>query len=182
VNLQRWFLLVGFLFIILFLVSAFFMMKEPKYSREGLYPPVEQATQQLIQQMKARGILIKITEDFRSFAKQDQLYAQGRSLPGPIVTYARGGESFHNYGLAIDFALVDPQTKKLSWDLRRDRNKNGQADWQEVVQVAKQLGFAWGGDWTGFKDRPHLEMTFGQSIYELKYKLKLNNWFRSIVR
>lgn len=155
-------------------------MEEPKYSSQGLYSPVKQATQQLIQQMKAKGILIKITEGFRSFDRQNHLYEQGRTAPGPIVTYARGGESYHNYGLAIDFALVDPTTKKLSWDLRRDDNKNGEADWQEVVQAAKKLGFAWGGDWKGFKDRPHLEMTFGQSIFELQFKLKLRHWLQSI--
>lgn len=180
-KLQRWLLIIGFLFIILFFVSAFFIMREPKYSNEGLYPPVRQATQQLIQQMKEKGIMIKITEGFRSFDKQNILYEKGRTVPGPIVTYARGGESYHNYGLAIDFALIDPKTKKLSWDIQRDDNNNGQADWQEVVQAAKQLGFAWGGDWIGFKDRPHLEMTFGQSVFELKYKRKIRNWIRSII-
>lgn len=39
----------------------------------------------------------------RLFEEQDALYAQGRTTPGPIVTAASGGLSFHNYGLASDW-------------------------------------------------------------------------------
>jgi peptidoglycan L-alanyl-D-glutamate endopeptidase CwlK len=42
----------------------------------------------------------------RTFAEQDGLYAQGRSKPGAIVTNAKGGQSYHNYGLAIDIVLI----------------------------------------------------------------------------
>ena len=37
-----------------------------------------------------------IAECYRSPERQDELYKQGRSKPGPIVTYKRGGESKHN--------------------------------------------------------------------------------------
>ncbi len=39
-----------------------------------------------------------------------------------------------------------------------DGNQNGKSDWLEVVEIAKTLGFEWGGDWKRFKDYPHLEM------------------------
>ena len=41
----------------------------------------------------------------RSFKEQEALYAQGRSLPGKIVTQAKAGLSYHNYGIAIDIVL-----------------------------------------------------------------------------
>lgn len=47
---------------------------------------------------------------FRSGAVQDALYAQGRTTPGPIVTNAKGGQSAHNYGLAIDvYPIINGQ-------------------------------------------------------------------------
>ncbi|MFD1424307.1 M15 family metallopeptidase [Laceyella tengchongensis] len=147
-----------------------------QYSVTGLHPQVAQAKEQLIENCRKRGIHIQITEGFRSFAKQDRLYAKGRTEPGRVVTYAQGGESYHNYGLAVDFALYDPKRKRLSWDVEKDGNGNGVPDWEEVVQEAKALGFAWGGDWKGFKDYPHLEMTFGQSIVELMLAKRWREW------
>lgn len=105
----------------------------------------------LIQQSHARGVPIVITQGLRTIAEQNALYAQGRSKPGPIVTNAKGGTSYHNYGLAFDFALLLPNGTSLSWDINRDGDKDKTADWQEVVQEAKRLGLEWGGDWTSLK-------------------------------
>lgn len=132
-----------------------------------LNPIVKDRTDQLIQQAAKKGIVVVITDSFRSAEDQDRLYQQGRTAEGNIVTNAKGGESFHNYGLAIDFALETP-SGDVVWDCEYDRNENGKEDWTEVVQMAKALGFKWGGDWKGFKDYPHLEMNFGLTIADLQ--------------
>nr|WP_310261415.1 M15 family metallopeptidase [Fictibacillus barbaricus] len=131
-------------------------------------PIVAEKRDQLIQRAAQKGINIVITDDFRSAEEQDKLYARGRTDKGTIVTHVEGGESYHNYGLAIDFALL-LKDGTVVWDLKRDDNKNGKSDWMEVVTIGKELGFEWGGDWYGFKDYPHLEMDFGLSIRELQY-------------
>ncbi|WNB94038.1 M15 family metallopeptidase [Bacillus sp. NEB1478] len=131
-------------------------------------PIVASHRDQLIQRAAQKGINIVITDDFRSAAEQDKLYARGRTTEGTIVTHVEGGESYHNYGLAIDFALL-LKDGTVVWDLKRDDNKNGKSDWMEVVAIGKELGFEWGGDWYGFKDYPHMEMDFGLSIRELQY-------------
>jgi len=41
----------------------------------------------------------------RNYAEQADLYAKGRSAPGPIVTRAKPGQSAHNFGLARDLIL-----------------------------------------------------------------------------
>lgn len=133
----------------------------------GLHPIVAERSEQLIQQAENIGIDILITDGFRSAEEQNNLHNQGRSTPGNVVTYARGGESYHNYGLAIDFALR-LENGDVVWDIQRDDNGNGERDWYEVAAVGKELGFSWGGDWQRFKDYPHLEMTFGLSIEELQ--------------
>ncbi|AIQ54558.1 M15 family metallopeptidase [Paenibacillus sp. FSL R7-0331] len=132
-----------------------------------LHPVVVAAAVALIERSYARGVQIIITQGYRSKAEQDGLYAQGRTKPGSIVTNARGGYSYHNYGLAVDFALLLPDGYSASWDMKRDGDKDGIADWQEVAQQAKALGFEWGGDWMSFKDYPHFQMSFGLSITKL---------------
>lgn len=108
----------------------------------------------------------------RTFAEQDALFAQGRSKPGKVVTNAKGGQSYHNYGLAIDIVLILDKDKNgtfetASWDLKTDFDGDKKADWMEVVQIFKRYGFEWGGDWK-FVDAPHFQKTFGKSIYELR--------------
>ena len=133
----------------------------------SLHPIVEERKDELVATVEEKGIDIVITEGHRSIDRQDKLYEQGRSTEGSIVTYAEGGESYHNYGLAIDFALKTDQGQVI-WDTGYDGNENGQSDWMEIVEVAKDQGFDWGGDWENFKDYPHLQMDFGLSIRELK--------------
>ncbi|MFE6074907.1 M15 family metallopeptidase [Paenibacillus sp. NPDC057886] len=133
----------------------------------GLHPVVAESEKLLVRKAARRGIEVVITHDFRSIEEQDALYNQGRSIAGNVVTNAKGGESYHNYGLAIDFALRTPEGDVV-WDMERDDNGNGKADWLEVVELAKELGFTWGGDWANFPDYPHLQMDFGLSINDLK--------------
>lgn len=133
----------------------------------GLHPVVEEKTNQLIQQASEKGISMVITDDFRSAEDQDKLYEKGRSTEGTIVTYARGGESYHNFGLAVDFAIKVPSGDVI-WDMTYDGNGNKVADWTEIVSLSKDLGFEWGGDWVRFKDYPHLQMDFGLSIAALQ--------------
>ena len=114
----------------------------------------------------------------RTFAEQDGLYAQGRTTKGNIVTNAKGGLSYHNYGLALDIVLIDG--KNASWDIKKDYDSDGKADWIEVVNIFKQYGWTWGGDWK-FLDAPHFEKPLGYSIRTLldmynKGKVDKNNY------
>lgn len=132
-----------------------------------LHPVVSAKKDELISLAADKGINIVITQDFRSIEEQDKLYAKGRTAGGDIVTNAKGGESYHNFGLAIDFALLSINGAVI-WDMNYDGNGNSRADWDEVVEIAKGLGFDWGGDWRSFKDYPHLQYDFGLSIWELQ--------------
>lgn len=102
------------------------------------------------------GITLRVTQGRRSIVEQNGFYAQGRTKPGKIITNAKGGYSYHNFGLALDVVVI----------------KNGQADWtvlnKDIVRIAKEEGFEWGGDWKSFKDYPHFQMTFGQSLEQLR--------------
>ncbi|WP_020007851.1 M15 family metallopeptidase [Salinicoccus albus] len=134
---------------------------------KGLQPYVAKQAAELVQRAADKGIVVRITDDYRSFSEQDELYAQGRTDPGLIVTNAEGGESYHNYGLAVDYAL-ELDNGQVIWDTEYDGNGNSKSDWFEVAQIGKNLGFTWGGDWKYFKDYPHLQMDFGHSLDDLQ--------------
>jgi peptidoglycan L-alanyl-D-glutamate endopeptidase CwlK len=107
----------------------------------------------------------RFTHTLRTFSEQDALYAQGRTKPGKVVTRAKGGDSTHNYGLAVDIVLM--VGGKAVWDIKTDYDKDGRSDWMEVVDIFKRYGWEWGGDWKFF-DAPHFQKTLGYNIPQLK--------------
>jgi len=107
-------------------------------------------------------VICRFTHTLRTIKEQNDLYAIGRTKPGKIVTNAKGGTSYHNYGLAIDICLII-NGKEASWDTVKDFDADGTADWMEIVLIFKKHGFEWGGDWK-FKDYPHFQKTFGLTI------------------
>jgi peptidoglycan L-alanyl-D-glutamate endopeptidase CwlK len=106
----------------------------------------------------------RFTHTLRTFKEQDELYAIGRTKPGRIVTNAKGGKSWHNYGMAIDIVLLIGGG--VSWDISKDFDGDGKADWAEVVQVFKEFGWEAGIDWK-FRDAPHFQKTLGLTINEM---------------
>ena len=109
----------------------------------------------------------------RTDKEQNDLFALGRTVKGKRVTNARGGHSFHNFGLAFDIVLLidtdgNGTFETASWDTLKDFDGDKVADWMEVVRIAKSFGWEWGGDWTRFSDRPHFQKTFGKTTAELR--------------
>lgn len=100
---------------------------------------------------KKLGIKLRITDALRTFAEQNKLYAQGRTTAGKIVTNAKGGASYHNYGLAFDCYL----TENGSVTFKKAVNS-------EIAEIGKDLGLEWGGDWTSLKDMPHFQLNKGK--------------------
>lgn len=79
-----------------------------------LYPPFLVAMNKGIEKARAAGHDIHIFETFRTPERQDSLYLQGRSIGGRIVTYSKGWQSWHQYGVAADIALK--KDGQWSWD------------------------------------------------------------------
>lgn len=106
------------------------------------------------------NVQIIVVQGLRTFFQSDMLYAQGRTTSGPVVTDAPAGESFHNYGVAFDFAMVT----------------NGKDDyvvgpnWMKVVEIMKKHGMEWGGDWKSIQDNPHFQNRYGFTWEQLLAK------------
>lgn len=119
-----------------------------------------------------KGVRLRFTSVLRTFVEQKNLYDSGRKFSGPIVTNAKPGQSYHNYGLAFDFCLLydkngDGIFEEASWSLIRDGDLDGKADWMEVVNFFKLNGWQWGGNFVNFKDYPHFQKTFGLTWWQL---------------
>ena len=130
---------------------------------ELLHPVLRSQAQALYEEANLRltgRAKMLIVSTLRTFAEQDELYAQGRTKPGKRITNAKGGQSLHNYGVAIDFALII-DGKTASWEDLKDFDGDRKADWMEIVEVFEAAGWEWGGRWKGFVDKPHLQKTFG---------------------
>lgn len=114
----------------------------------------------------------RFSHTLRTFAEQDALYAQGRTKKGKIVTNAKGGQSYHNYGLAIDIVLLvdndgDGIFETASWDEKGDYDADRKSDWMEIVAIFKRYGWEAGIDWH-FRDAPHFQKNYGYSIVALQ--------------
>lgn len=92
-----------------------------------------------------------LTCTYRSNEEQEQLYAQGRTASGKVVTMARKYESPHNYlpSLAFDIAFIN-KDKKLDWDTKLFKNFYDIVSENELV--------VWGGNFKSIKDFPHFEL------------------------
>ena len=136
-----------------------------------LHPRLQEKAAELIALCKKNGITIKIGECFRSVKEQNDLYAQGRTKPGSIVTNAKGTSysSQHQWGIAMDFFLdmdIDGDGKKSD-----DAFNNRKSTFNKVGKLAKSIGLAWGGDWKSIVDLPHVYLPdWGSTTSKLKSK------------
>ena len=110
-----------------------------------LRPDVRANVETLLKMCKAQGLNVLVTQTLRDDEYQAYLYQQGRARPGAIVTQSRT-TTFHGKGLAIDFCRN-----------RKGHEYDDAGFFRNVAVIAKAIGFSWGGDWTSFRDYPHLQ-------------------------
>jgi peptidoglycan L-alanyl-D-glutamate endopeptidase CwlK len=139
-------------------------------SIENLHPLIRDKVHSFLNKAKDEGFDLIVTSGLRTCEEQNKLYAQGRTDKSkPIVTRAKCGESSHNFGTAIDVVEVK-NGKAVGYEKNYPLER-----WNKIGAIGKSFGFKWGGDWTGFKDLPHFEMNFGNTLTQMKKKLDEKN-------
>lgn len=120
---------------------------------EDLHPKVQELAKAWLTACAKVGLEVEITSTYRDAAYQDTLFAQGRTKPGKIVTFARGGQSMHNYHLAFDFVV----------------KHNGKVDWgdEKSFLKARAIGEKLGLAGLSF-ELAHLQWTGGLSLRQLQ--------------
>lgn len=98
----------------------------------------------------------------RSWEEQDRLFTQR-----PRVTRAAGGQSNHNFGIALDFGVfrgrvyLDDANAELAATVHK-----------AVAKIASRHGLEWGGDWVRFRDMPHYEIDTGLTMAQKRATYK----------
>lgn len=124
--------------------------------------------------LKANGITLLIISTFRDDEAQANLYAQGRTKPGRIVTKAKPGESWHNWRCAGDVLLL--RNGKPIWGTKGNGIDSDPLDdstddleaWQSVGKLGERAGLEWAGRWTGFPELGHFQYTGGLTLSDLR--------------
>jgi peptidoglycan LD-endopeptidase CwlK len=112
-----------------------------------LLPQVQPYARALVKKAAQHGITIKVISGLRTYAEQDELFAQGRTKPGRIVTNARGGFSNHNFGIAFDVGVFEG-TSYLDESPK----------YKAVGALGMDMGLEWGGNWKTIVDEPHFQL------------------------
>ncbi len=139
-----------------------------------LYPNFRRLIEKLVENCRARGVEYYATSGLRTWDEQSKLYALGRTVPnvdatpekpmGGIVTQAKAGQSYHSYGIAVDFC---PDKDKTRAGLQPDWNR---ASYQILAEEATKLGLEAGYYWK-FVDNPHVQLKIsknGLTLFDLQ--------------
>lgn len=124
-----------------------------------LVPPAQKVARQWLAKAEKvaaeNGVAVKVICGTRTYGEQDALYRKR-----PKVTNARGGYSWHNFGLAFDFGVFSRDGKEYF----------GESPMYAVLgRLAREVQDAeWGGDWSGFKDEPHVQMRRYATVAEAR--------------
>lgn len=122
-----------------------------------LHPDLQEPCMNFLDQCEKQRLDVFLIFTWRSPEEQDQLYAQGRTVPGKIVTHLKGDKSLHCFVMngvpaskAFDFGIDDDNGKYIT--------DGSDARYSQAGEIGKSLGLVWGGDWHSFKDPSHLEL------------------------
>lgn len=129
---------------------------------EDLHPTVRAKVQQFIQKCDEAGIDLLVTSTYRDNESQAELYAQGRTKPGKIVTKAKPGQSWHNWKVAVD--VVPLRNGKPVWGTT---GADGEL-WEKVGEIGESVGLEWAGRWKTFKEFAHFQYTGGLTLADFQ--------------
>ena len=127
-----------------------------------LHPRLQEKISEFRNLCAKQGLLIGIGECWRSVEEQDALYAKGRTIPGNVVTNARGKnyESMHQWYVAFDIYRMD----------RKDAFYNGDGFFDRAGKIGQSIGLEWGGSWRK-PDKPHYQLPdWGSTAIKLRAK------------
>lgn len=92
------------------------------------------------------GLDVGVNSEYRSPEQQASLYAQGRTAPGPVVTNAPPGSSYHNYGAAADLSPRNMSEGAAEGVLGR------------AFAEHPDTGLTWGGTFNSIHDPLHVQL------------------------
>lgn len=109
--------------------------------------------------MSSHGLSVRFISGLRSYDEQTALYAKGRTAPGPKVTNAKAGYSWHNWGTAVDIGIFKgskylPESPAYGW----------------LGPIGEACRLDWGGRWRT-PDRPHYQFPTGLTMAQMRERV-----------
>ena len=95
----------------------------------------------------------------RTCEEQMDLFKQGRSKPGPIVTNARCWQTYHTVLGATDFVVF--RKGRLDWNIWKNRLFRNR-----FAGIVRGNGLVWGGDFRKFPDYGHVQLPYSLSFLQ----------------
>ena len=129
---------------------------------EDLSPAVQARARAFLGACAAQGLDVLVTCTLRDYEAQAALFAQGRTAPGPIVTNARPGESWHQFGCALD--VVPLRNGKPVWGTK---GADGTL-WALIGDIGQEHGLEWAGRWSHFREMPHFQHIGGLTLEQAR--------------
>lgn len=118
----------------------------------SLSPKLQALCRSFLKLATSIGFDCRVVQAYRDQAKQGELYAQGRTAPGKIVTYSKPGYSWHEYRKAFDFGLFTIGNAYIEGDTSLEEK-----GYYLLGPIGESLGLVWGGRW-GRVDLPHFQL------------------------
>lgn len=128
---------------------------EYKYSDESsteiikdldeLSPNTKKLALEFLEKCEENGLDVRITETYRTQARQDILYEQGRTTPGLVVTWTKNSK----------------HTKRRAFDICEDNTDNPYGDlefFRKCAEIGKDVGLTPGYYFDEVQDMPHYEL------------------------
>lgn len=137
-----------------------------------LLPKMQVAARKLMALAKAHFTVgqVQVLSGTRTYAEQNVLFAKR-----PKVTNARGGQSNHNFGIAIDIGIF------VGGKYYTGETRAQEKTYDNLAALVKPaLGFVsgkerlldWGGDWKSIIDKPHYELHTGKTVSQCRALLE----------
>lgn len=109
----------------------------------ALEPKTRKLAETFLTRCYEEGLPVVITETYRSQARQDELYEQGRSRSGPIVTWTH--HSMHTERRAFDICKDGPDPY------------GDEAFFKRCADIGLEVGLTPGYYFEKYQDKPHFQ-------------------------
>lgn len=111
---------------------------------DELSPKTRDLALEFLRRCEEEGLNVRITETYRTQARQDLLYEQGRTTDGSIVTWTRNSK----------------HTQRRAFDICEDGTDDPYGDldfFRKCAEIGREVGLTPGYYFQGFQDMPHYE-------------------------
>ncbi|MBU5310821.1 M15 family metallopeptidase [Tissierella carlieri] len=112
---------------------------------DELSPKTRELAIKFLEKCEEKGLSVRITETYRTQARQEMLYKQGRTTSGSVVTWTKNSK----------------HTKRRAFDICENNTDDPYGDlefFRKCAEIGKEVGLTPGYYFERYQDMPHYEL------------------------